>query len=191
MIIEIVILSVAGAVFFSAEIFLVIKEHARGKGGTAIDRCTRSFNFIALGGAILLAAGLAWIPFFRFAPEGVPAIFWTGVAVLALGLALRYWSVAVLGRYFRTTIEVEKGQKVVRRGPYRLVRHPSYSGLILFCLGYGLAVQSWLSLAVTAVLPAVSLVHRIKIEEEALSRELGEDYAEYRKSTKRLIPWIW
>jgi len=188
---EIVILAAAGILFFAAEIYLIFRERARGKGGTAIDRRTRFFNFLGIGGAIVLASIFIWIPVLRFAPVWLPAFYWTGIAVLGLGLILRYWSIAVLGRYFRTTVEVESGQKIVRRGPYRLVRHPSYAGLILVCLGYGLASQDWPSLLVTAVFPAAALVHRIKVEEEALSRELGDDYAEYKKGTKRLIPWIW
>jgi protein-S-isoprenylcysteine O-methyltransferase Ste14 len=97
----------------------------------------------------------------------------------------------VLGRAFRTTVEVERGQEVVTRGPYRWVRHPSYSGVLLLAAGYGLAAGNWLSLLLTIVLPLVSVLLRITVEEQALVRMLGRPYERYRAATKRLVPGIW
>jgi protein-S-isoprenylcysteine O-methyltransferase Ste14 len=72
-----------------------------------------------------------------------------------------------------------------------LVRHPSYSGLILFCIGYGIALQNWLSLAIAVLIPLVSLLYRIQIEEKVLLLTLGIEYENYKSKTKKLIPWIW
>jgi protein-S-isoprenylcysteine O-methyltransferase Ste14 len=63
--------------------------------------------------------------------------------------------------------------------------------MILFCIGYGLVAQNWLSLVVAVVLPTVSLLHRIMIEEAAMLQGIGTEYQEYQKKTKRLIPMIW
>ena len=91
-----------------------------------------------------------------------------------LGLATRVWAIAALGRAFRTTVEVDPGQAVVCTGPYRWVRHPSYSGLSLIVIGCGLASGSWLALAVCAGLPLTALQRRIHVEEAELVSVLGD-----------------
>ena len=108
-----------------------------------------------------------------------------------LGLALRVWSVVTLGRSFRTSVQVRRDQAVVSRGPYRWVRHPSYSALLLILVGVGLMFGSWLGLAACVVLPAAALLWRIRVEEAALLGVLGESYGEYRAHTKRLVPRVW
>jgi protein-S-isoprenylcysteine O-methyltransferase Ste14 len=104
---------------------------------------------------------------------------------------MRIWAVVVLGASFRLTVETHQGQKVVDKGPYRYVRHPAYSGLLLICVGYGLSLQNWLSLAFAVIFPAAALVYRIHIEEQYLISSIGEDYKRYQRRTKRLIPWVW
>jgi len=74
--------------------------------------------------------------------------------VMWLGLAIRIWAIAVLGNAFRTTVEVDPGQRVVSTGPYEWVRHPSYTGLLLIVSGFGLAEGNWLALA--ACMPLVN-----------------------------------
>ena len=108
-----------------------------------------------------------------------------------LGLALRVWAIATLREIFRTTVEVEPGQTVVSTGPYRWVRHPSYTGLLLIVAGFGLAAGDWLSLAVCVALPLPALAWRIHVEEAELNRVLGRAYATYQSHTARLIPRLW
>jgi protein-S-isoprenylcysteine O-methyltransferase Ste14 len=114
-----------------------------------------------------------------------------GVIVMWLGLAIRVWAIATLGRAFRTTVEVDSGQAVVSSGPYRWVRHPSYSGLLLIVTGCGLAAGNWLALAVCAVLPLPALLRRIQVEEAELTGVLGDRYRACQAQTKRLIPGLW
>ena len=114
-----------------------------------------------------------------------------GVVVMWLGLALRVWAVAALGGAFRTTVEVDPGQAVVSTGPYKWILHPSYTGLLLILLGFGLAVGNWLSLAACVVVPLPALVRRIHIEEAELNRVLGDAYRSYASDKARLIPRLW
>jgi protein-S-isoprenylcysteine O-methyltransferase Ste14 len=108
-----------------------------------------------------------------------------------LGFALRHISIHILGEYFRTTVEIGKDQPVVQSGPYRMIRHPSYSGIILFFIGYGILSQNWICLIACALLPAAALSYRIRVEEQALIDELGMKYQDYMAKTKKLIPFIW
>jgi protein-S-isoprenylcysteine O-methyltransferase Ste14 len=111
--------------------------------------------------------------------------------VIWVGLALRVWAVLTLGRSFSTFIQVDADQAVVTRGPYRWVRHPSYTGLLLIALGFGLGVGNWLSLAICAAIPLVGLLPRIAVEEAELARVLGDPYRSYQKATRRLVPGLW
>jgi len=189
--IEILVLIIASAIWIFAELYLVFRDNTRGKGRTTIDHRTRYYNFVSLIIAISCAAIISWIPLFQFNRRGTSIIFWIGILIICFGLFLRYWSIHLLGKYFSTTIELEDSQKIIQKGPYKWIRHPSYSGIILFCIGYGLAVQNWLSLLIAISLPTIALLYRIKIEEETLTKGLGDDYKVYQKKTKKLIPGVW
>ena len=108
-----------------------------------------------------------------------------------IGLIIRIWAIVVLGRSFRMTVEVDAGQQVTDRGPYRWVRHPSYSGILLLLAGLGLAYGNWAALAILLVLPAGVLIHRIFVEEAVLAEVMGRPYSEYMTHTKRLVPGLW
>jgi protein-S-isoprenylcysteine O-methyltransferase Ste14 len=170
------------------EVGVRVREGVQGKGRAGRDRGTRVLIAVTLGAAI--AAALAAR---SLAPElRMPAPLWTaGVVVMWLGLTLRVWAIASLGRDFRTTVEVEPGQAVVSSGPYRWIRHPSYTGLLLIVAGYGAALGNWLSLAACVVLPLPAIVWRIHVEEAELNRVLGLAYRTYQADRARLIPRLW
>jgi protein-S-isoprenylcysteine O-methyltransferase Ste14 len=128
---------------------------------------------------------------FFFSHERTIAVFWIGTATMLCGLGLRIWAIATLGKSFRTTVETHQNQKIVSKGPYKLLRHPSYTGLLLTGCGYGIALQNWLSLIFAVTLPLMALLNRIHIEEKAMVESLGPEYQTYQKTTKKLIPWIW
>jgi protein-S-isoprenylcysteine O-methyltransferase Ste14 len=114
-----------------------------------------------------------------------------GLVVIGAGLVLRVVSVLVLGQSFRTFILVEAGQAVVRRGPYRWVRHPSYTGLLLIVAGFGVGSGNALSLVVSLLLPLPAIALRIFIEESELVYVMGDEYREYQRATARLVPGLW
>ena len=128
---------------------------------------------------------------FFFAHGRTIIVFCIGTIIMLLGIALRIWAIITLGKSFRTTVETHQNQKVITNGPYKLIRHPSYTGLLLTGCGYGIALQNWLSLIFSVVLPLVALRYRIHIEERAMVKSLGTEYQTYQRNTKKLIPWIW
>ena len=170
------------------ELGLRVRERLQGRGGAARDRATRVLIAVTLGTAIGLAAVTAsWATALRIAgPYRV-----AGLIVMWLGLAIRIWAIAALGQAFRTTVEVDPGQAVVSTGPYRRVRHPSYSGLLLIVAGFGLAAGNWLALVICIVLPLSAVLRRIQVEEAELTGMLGNRYRAYQAQTKRLIPGLW
>jgi protein-S-isoprenylcysteine O-methyltransferase Ste14 len=114
-----------------------------------------------------------------------------GLALMCAGIALRQWAVVLLGQFFTVDVRVQPGQTVVDRGPYRWVRHPSYTGLIAVFVGLGLALDNWAALAVLAVVPTVGLLVRIRFEERALLDGLGEQYRRFAAGRRRLFPGVW
>ena len=192
----VILLSVSGAVWLALELTLRVRDRARGTGGTGRDRGTRALNFALIVVAVVAADALASV-IGKHSPLRIPGAGshgWSiiaGLVIIWLGLVIRVWAVVVLGRSFRTTVEVEAGQAVVTRGPYRWVRHPSYSGLILIAAGFGLAFGTWPGLVLCLVLPVFALLRRIQVEETELTQVLGDPYRAYRDHTKRLIPGLW
>ena len=143
---------------------------------------------IALSMGAAMAAQLANAP--RL-PAPMNVRLTAGSVVLLLGLAFRLWSILVLGRFFSVDVAIQDSHEVVRRGPYCYLRHPSYTGLMIGFLGFGIALGNWLSLFL-AVFPTTAVIlYRISVEEEALLAEFGEEYGRYRAATKRLIPGIY
>lgn len=120
-----------------------------------------------------------------------PTVFWVGIACIVLGVALRWYAIRVLGRYFSPVVAVQRDQQVVQAGPYRYVRHPSYSGALLSLVGLGLALTNWLSLIVLLLCSVAGLLYRVDVEERALREVLGQPYADYMRRTRRFIPFIW
>ena len=117
--------------------------------------------------------------------------FTAGVGLTASGLVLRVAAVIALGRWFTTVVRVAADQIVVTDGPYRWVRHPSYSGLLLELAGIGLMLTDWLSLLSAVLVPLPAFLWRIQVEERALSVGLGPAYDDYATTRKRLAPGVW
>jgi protein-S-isoprenylcysteine O-methyltransferase Ste14 len=129
-----------------------------------------------------------------FAASGIASLpsgaFYLGIGLMIAGILVRQWSIAVLGRYFSRTVGVQEGQAVVDRGPYRLVRHPAYTGSLLTMVGLGFVLQSWGAVLVLIAFFGVAFGYRIHVEEAVLTSKLGDEYVAYAKKTKRLIPYV-
>ena len=114
-----------------------------------------------------------------------------GLALLILGLAIRWTAILTLGTTFSTNVAIHAAQTLRTTGPYRWVRHPSYTGMLVIFTAIGLYERNWISLAVVLILPTAALLYRIHVEEIALTEAFGEQYLDYRKTTKRLFPGIY
>ena len=119
------------------------------------------------------------------------AVGWVGVAIMAAGLGLRVWAALALGRYYTRTLRLASDQRVVRRGPYRLIRHPGYAGDIVLWLGAAIASRSLIVLALAAAALALAYLPRIAAEESMLLAAFGDDYRSYAKRSWRLIPFVY
>ena len=168
---------------------LLLYVHGRG-AAMRQDRGTRFVVALAVYLGITAALSIARVPGLRVYANN----WWTlgsGIAIVLAGAALRDWAILSLGRYFRREVTIEPGQRIVRRGPYRALRHPSYAGIFLIVAGFGLAFGSWVSGAAALLIVFAGMLPRIRVEERALAQAFGQDYADYAKSTARVLPHVW
>jgi protein-S-isoprenylcysteine O-methyltransferase Ste14 len=185
------------AVLFSAAVLFWILSEALGGG--ILPWLRRSGGVIKKkdGGSVLVLRVLMFVSVFTaivFTIKNIAMLpdwfFYLGIFLMIIGVLVRQWSIMVLGRFFTLTVSVQKNQKVVDSGPYRLVRHPSYLGLFLIIIGIGLALGSWGGILVLLVMNGLAFGYRMHVEEKVLASELGDDYIKYMKRTKRLIPFV-
>ncbi|TMC93555.1 MAG: isoprenylcysteine carboxylmethyltransferase family protein [Chloroflexi bacterium] len=159
------------------------------KGVTNRDRGSRTallsglWSGVFVGFAAAFAAPFATITAYR------NALFYFGIALMVTGVVIRQYAIAVLGRYHTMDVTTRQDQPLVEAGPYRWVRHPSYSGAFLTVIGILLCSTNWLSLTGLALM-AAGYGYRIWVEERALAAHLGQPYLDYMRRTKRLVPFV-
>ena len=172
--------------------FLTVQEAQEWRAGAT--RSKAPGFWVASAGCVI-----AWEIWLYLAPAIVPAAaiqpgalaFSVGLVFFLAGIGLRGWSFAALGRYSTYGIVVSPAQPVVATGPYRWLRHPSYTGGLLICSGAGLMSANWAGVAAMTLLPLAVTVWRIHLEEHALLAGLGERYRAYACDRRRLVPLIW
>jgi protein-S-isoprenylcysteine O-methyltransferase Ste14 len=157
------------------------------------EREDRANRWVLAAFGVLGVLG-AWLPAYTDRQDlwtfDGDTIRWVGVVVYIIGGILRLWPVFVLGRRFSGLVAIQPGHALVTTGIYRVIRHPSYLGLLIGLLGWALAFRSWAGVVLTA-LTMVPLAARIRAEETLLQSHFGSDYARYRSRTSRLIPGLY
>jgi protein-S-isoprenylcysteine O-methyltransferase Ste14 len=135
-----------------------------------------------------------WLPAFTDRKEFLTidgeTVRWIGVVLYAAGGALRLWPVFVLGRRFSGLVAIQRDHTLVTDGLYRVIRHPSYLGLLVGALGWALAFRSGVGLLLVALM-LIPVVARIRAEEALLLSEFGAPYEAFRRRTWRMIPGLY
>jgi len=143
-------------------------------------------NGIALGLAYPLAFVRAW----SFPEKWQVPLFVVGVLMVFLGSVIRRYCWRTLGQYFTGDVKAKTDQPVIRSGPYRFVRHPSYTAAMIMFVGIGLALGNWVSLVLITIATIAAYGYRVAVEERALLSAIGEPYRAYMRERKRFIPYI-
>jgi protein-S-isoprenylcysteine O-methyltransferase len=174
--------------YLALEIYLLAAKRGRDAVTTGDQGTLRLVWMLICAGCLvgfLLAPKLS---FFRW-PETLLIVLLADVLLLA-GIALRVWAIVHLGKFFTVDVGIQQGHCVVQGGPYRFVRHPSYSGSMLALTGIACLTFNWLGFLAIIVCSLAAYSLRIAVEEKVLFQNLGEDYRRYAERTKRLIPGI-
>lgn len=167
-----------GLVYLISELLLTATRRSRSRTGTKQDRSTLRVLWLIIMASVAAGSYVAghWpaaaLPNGRMFALG-------GVVLFVAGLLLRWWAIITLGRFFTVDVTIEKDHELVERGPFRVVRHPSYTGVLLAFVGLALSLRNWAALLVILLPIGAAFIHRMNVEEEALSRALGARYAEY------------
>ncbi|MEO8711989.1 MAG: isoprenylcysteine carboxylmethyltransferase family protein [Parafilimonas sp.] len=114
-----------------------------------------------------------------------------GLFFITVGIAFRAWAIQTLGKFFTATVQIKDDHKLIIKGPYSIVRHPSYLGAWLTIVGTTIFFNSYIALGFAIIGMGVSYYIRIKLEEKALIEIFGLQYLNYQKKAKRIIPFIW
>ena len=163
-------------------------QGAPKKPSTAIDRGT--YPIIALGVVTSLVADL--VGFLTSIGGFLPwATIGIGIVIAGVGLGVRSWALRTLGRFFTMPITIAADHRIVRDGPYRWIRHPSYTGGFLTALGLAITIGSVFGVVLTFLACTAVYVYRIRLEEAALVSRFGEEYRAYAATTSRLLPKVY
>jgi protein-S-isoprenylcysteine O-methyltransferase Ste14 len=166
-------------------------SHRIEAGSRADDRYSNVVVQFCLGVSILLANWLMRVQTWGTIYWHPILIFGIGIAFVLGGVAFRWYAIYVLGKYFSVRLGIQPGQTVMKDGPYRWIRHPSYTGSLITMLGFGLAFTNWLCLVSVPLIVLIGYSYRANVEERMLVTALGDPYREYMKNTKRFIPFVY
>jgi protein-S-isoprenylcysteine O-methyltransferase Ste14 len=176
-------------IFGLSELLLTLTRRAH-EGDASRDRHSLALIWVVILAAIVLGVVAAY----RLKPWGmvnIAVIRRIAYGAFSLGMALRWYSVIYLGKYFTVNVSIAGDHRLVETGPYRFVRHPSYLGMTLALAGFALSMVNWVSLVLVMVPWCAVMLWRISIEEKALNEGLGEAYGEYAQRTWRLVPLLY
>jgi protein-S-isoprenylcysteine O-methyltransferase len=176
--------------WFLMEMWVLSRDRRRFSGRTA-DRGSFFGFFVAIPLSLVIAFNAAaYLQELRITLVQ-PALAWVGIVMIWAGMAFRLWAILTLGAFFRTSVVVQDGHRLVSSGPYRWLRHPAYTGVIVTMVGLGLALSNWVSLAALAILPSLAIAWRMSVEERALTEQFGEAYQDFCKTRSAVLPAVW
>jgi len=119
------------------------------------------------------------------------AIVYIGLALIIIGIVLRIMIIRTLGKFFTVDVTIKQDHKLKKDGFYTYIRHPSYTASLITVIGFGISLNNYASLVLVTVLISIAFLIRIKVEEKLLMVHFGDEYVDYKKNTKRLIPFIY
>lgn len=178
------------ALWVASEIGLALARRSGTRAADSPDRSSLRVLWVTIVVSVTAGVMVAGLHRGVFGGRATawPAI---GVGLILGGLALRWWAILSLGRAFTVDVAIAEGQRLVERGLYRVIRHPSYTGSILSFIGFGLVLGNWASLLAIVIPITAAFRYRIGVEERALREGFGEEYAGYMRHTRRLVPFLY
>ena len=177
------------SIWFASEILLARLMRSGTNDKKKQDKGSIVFIWVMI--ALAISMGIMFSINNRFYISNQQLIPYIGIITIVVGMVFRFISIWTLGRLFTVDVTIRDNHTIKKNGIYSIVRHPSYLGSLVSFIGFGISLNSWLSLMAIAVLMTIAFIYRIKIEEKVLINQFGADYLEYKKKTYGLIPWIY
>jgi protein-S-isoprenylcysteine O-methyltransferase len=172
------------------ELWVASRDRRAAKG----DRQDRGSLFflvaMIVAGIFTMFSAPAYVPRLHIVLPG-PALFIVALVLIWGGMVFRLWAIRTLGHFFRTTVLLHDGHRLVSEGPYRLLRHPAYAGSLITIIGFGLFLNNWVSLLGALGFILIGYGYRIQVEEKALGTRFGETFRAQQARSWALIPYVW
>ncbi len=171
------------------EVIINWRQSGKGKVTSSGDKGSLwlLYGLIAVGYALSFSIGAtktgrvyAWNTFFAI-----------GMALIAIGLAIRVHSILTLKQFFTFTVAKVENHRIIETGLYKFIRHPGYLGQLMIFFGISTSISNWLSVLAMMIPVTLGYLYRIKVEERFMSEQLGEEYMNYQTRTKRIVPMIY
>jgi protein-S-isoprenylcysteine O-methyltransferase Ste14 len=179
-----------GLIWLGSEIVLARVTLSKSDKAKGLDRSSLRFLWLII--AVSLATGIyLGTRGVGYIATGSLAISVTGLALIFLGLAIRWTAILTLRRYFTVNVNIGDSHQLIDTSIYRFVRHPAYTGSLVSFLGLGLTFSNWLCTLVIFVPIFFAFAYRIRVEEQALTEHFGDKYVQYCLKTRRLLPMIY
>ncbi len=183
------LLLIISACWLISEVLLIALRRSKNDSQDHDKGSIRWLN-IVIYTSIAIAVSLGFMRIGQI-HAAISIIPWVGLSFIVVGLIIRWTAILTLRKYFTTNVVIQSDHRIIKKGLYRFVRHPSYSGSIISFCGLGLVFSNWISFIVLIMPITVAFLKRIQIEEQALSNAFGEQYSDYRKISWALFPWIY
>jgi protein-S-isoprenylcysteine O-methyltransferase len=179
-----------GLFWVIAEVRLIRKTATDVKDIVDGENRSQRRLWLCVSGSVCLAMVFKILAWWPIAIDYMPRqrLAW---AILAIGLGLRYWAVRSLGRFFSTHVTIQDRHQLITDGPYRWIRHPAYSGLLIALAAAGLAMGDMVALLVLTVLPFFAFKSRIEVEEQKLAKRFGSRFLDYSNKTNKILPRLY
>ena len=178
-----------GLLYAFSELWLGLTRRSRGNAASQDKKSLRVLWIVILASVFFGIQVAFWFPSAAMPHRGTLRVI--GFFVFVFGLVLRWSSIGYLGKFFTVDVAIHSGHHIIESGPYRFVRHPSYTGALLAFLGLGLSIGNWYSVAIFILPTFLAFLARIKVEEHALVEAMGDQYRSYQRRTKRLLPLVY
>lgn len=176
------------AIWFLSELYYK-KVFTSTQNAKKKDKSTLNVLWIVIIPSISLAIFISDVS--RFPISKGEWIYFLGESCIAIGILFRWVIIRSLGKYFTVDVSIREDHQIKKEGFYKYMRHPSYTFALLTFVGLGLFLNNWVSFAVAFIPPFLAFNYRIKVEEQALIEQFGDEYIQYKKQTRRLIPFIY
>jgi len=170
---------------------ILINRFMRSMAGDKKDKDKNSLAFIWITIVISMTVAIYISINYYFPISPFHAIKFFGSGLIFTGVILRGIVISSLGKYFTADVTIRQGHQLKKDGFYKYLRHPSYSASLLSFIGFGISLNNWVSLIIVVVAILFAFIRRINVEEKALTEYFGQEYIDYKRSTFRLIPFIY
>lgn len=148
--------------------------------------------FLAAIGMMIVPMIYVFTPWLNSLNMGLPDwARWVGIIGFGFGLILFWWVHKTLGKNWSPILEIRKNHKLITNGPYKYIRHPMYTQIWIWVICQWLILSNWVVGLVGILTWTILYVIRIPEEEKMMVEEFGQEYEDYMRKTKKIIPWVY